>query len=131
MLTIKNLSKTYDNGVKALDNVNLAIPKGMFGLLGPNGAGKSSLMRTIATLQDADTGSIDFDGVDVLNDPQALRQRLGYLPQDFGVYPRISAYELLDHLAILKGLKNAGERKEAVEGLLAQIDLAMTNKSKP
>jgi ABC-type multidrug transport system ATPase subunit len=129
MLTIKNLSKTYDNGVKALDNVNLEIPKGMFGLLGPNGAGKSSLMRTIATLQDADTGSIDFDGIKVLDDPQALRQRLGYLPQDFGVYPRISAYELLDHLAILKGLKNAGERKEAVEGLLAQTNLYQHRKN--
>lgn len=129
MLIIKNLSKTYDNGVKALDNVNLEIPKGMFGLLGPNGAGKSSLMRTIATLQDADSGSIDFDGIDVLNDPQALRQRLGYLPQDFGVYPRISAYELLDHLAILKGLKNAGERKEAVEGLLAQTNLYQHRKN--
>lgn len=129
MLTIKNLSKTYDNGVKALDNVNLAIPKGMFGLLGPNGAGKSSLMRTIATLQDADSGSIDFDGIDVLNNPQALRQRLGYLPQDFGVYPRISAYELLDHLAVLKGLKNSAERKEAVEGLLAQTNLYQHRKN--
>jgi ABC-type multidrug transport system ATPase subunit len=129
MLTIKNLSKTYDNGVKALDNVNLVVPKGMFGLLGPNGAGKSSLMRTIATLQDADSGSIDFDGIDVLNDPQALRQRLGYLPQDFGVYPRISAYELLDHLAVLKGLKNSSERKEAVEGLLAQTNLYQHRKN--
>jgi len=123
MLSIKGLSKTYDNGVKALDNVVLDIPKGMFGLLGPNGAGKSSLMRTIATLQNADSGAIFFDNVDVFNDPQALRQRLGYLPQDFGVYPRISAYDLLDHLAILKGIKNKGERKEAVEGLLAQTNL--------
>ncbi|WP_281560465.1 ABC transporter ATP-binding protein [Thalassomonas sp. RHCl1] len=123
MLSIKGLSKTYDNGVKALDNVVLDIPKGMFGLLGPNGAGKSSLMRTIATLQNADAGSIFFDEVDVFNDPQALRQRLGYLPQDFGVYPRISAYDLLDHLAILKGIQNKGERKEAVEGLLAQTNL--------
>ena len=123
MLTIKNLSKTYDNGVKALDDVSLEIPKGMFGLLGPNGAGKSSLMRTIATLQNADSGNIDFDGIDVFNDPQALRQRLGYLPQDFGVYPRISAYELLDHLAILKGIKSKVERKEAVDGLLAQTNL--------
>ncbi|MBL4942681.1 MAG: ABC transporter ATP-binding protein [Colwellia sp.] len=129
MLTINGLSKTYDNGVKALDNVCLEIPKGMFGLLGPNGAGKSSLMRTIATLQDADTGSINFDGIDVLNDPQALRQRLGYLPQDFGVYPRISAYELLDHLAILKGLKNSAERKEAVDGLLAQTNLYQHKKN--
>ena len=123
MLTINGLSKTYDNGVKALDNVSLAIPKGMFGLLGPNGAGKSSLLRTIATLQEADSGSVIFDGIDVLKDPQALRERLGYLPQDFGVYPRISAYELLDHLAILKGLKVKAERKEAVEGLLAQTNL--------
>ena len=129
MLTIKGLSKTYDNGVKALDNVSLTIPKGMFGLLGPNGAGKSSLMRTIATLQDADSGSISFDGIDVLKDPQALRERLGYLPQDFGVYPRISAYELLDHLAILKGLKNSAERKEAVEGLLAQTNLYQHRKN--
>ena len=129
MLTIKGLSKTYDNGVKALNDVNLEIPKGMFGLLGPNGAGKSSLMRTIATLQDADSGSIEFNGIDVLNDPQALRQRLGYLPQDFGVYPRISAYELLDHLAILKGIKNSAERKEAVEGLLAQTNLYQHRKN--
>lgn len=129
MLTIKGLSKTYDNGVKALNDVNLEIPKGMFGLLGPNGAGKSSLMRTIATLQDADSGSIQFNGIDVLNDPQALRQRLGYLPQDFGVYPRISAYELLDHLAILKGIKNSAERKEAVEGLLAQTNLYQHRKN--
>ncbi|MEP1445647.1 MAG: ABC transporter ATP-binding protein [Paraglaciecola sp.] len=123
MLKIKNISKTYDNGVKALNNVNLDIPKGMFGLLGPNGAGKSSLMRTIATLQQADTGSIQFDNIDVLTQPNELRQRLGYLPQDFGVYPRISAYELLDHLAILKGIANKGERKEAVDGLLAHTNL--------
>ncbi|WP_068547795.1 ABC transporter ATP-binding protein [Thalassotalea crassostreae] len=123
MLTINGLSKTYSNGVKALDNVSLQIPKGMFGLLGPNGAGKSSLMRTIATLQEADSGSIEFDGIDVFADPQALRQKLGYLPQDFGVYPRISAYDLLEHMAILKGLSNKGERKEAVEGLLAHTNL--------
>jgi len=129
MLTISGLSKTYDNGVKALDDVNLEIPKGMFGLLGPNGAGKSSLMRTIATLQQADKGSINFDGIDVFSDPQALRQRLGYLPQDFGVYPRISAYELLDHMAILKGIKNKGERKEAVEGLLAHTNLYQHRKN--
>ena len=129
MLTINGLSKTYDNGVKALDDVNLEIPKGMFGLLGPNGAGKSSLMRTIATLQEADAGSINFDGINVFSDPQALRQRLGYLPQDFGVYPRISAYELLDHMAILKGIKNKGERKEAVEGLLAHTNLYQHRKN--
>lgn len=123
MLKIKDISKTYDNGVKALNNVNLNTPKGMFGLLGPNGAGKSSLMRTIATLQQADTGSIQFDNIDVLTQPNELRQRLGYLPQDFGVYPRISAYELLDHLAILKGIANKGERKEAVDGLLAHTNL--------
>jgi ABC-type multidrug transport system ATPase subunit len=123
MLNISNLSKTYDNGVHALNNVSLTIPKGMYGLLGPNGAGKSSLMRTIATLQQADQGSIEFDGIDVLNSPNELRQRLGYLPQDFGVYPRVSAYELLDHLAILKGLDNKAQRKEAVEGLLAHTNL--------
>lgn len=123
MLEINGLSKTYDNGVHALNNVNLSIPKGMFGLLGPNGAGKSSLMRTISTLQEADSGTITFAGIDVFSDPQSLRQRLGYLPQDFGVYPRISAYDLLDHMAILKGIANKGERKEAVDGLLAHTNL--------
>ncbi|WP_026375893.1 ABC transporter ATP-binding protein [Aestuariibacter salexigens] len=123
MLHIKNLTKTYDNGVKALNGVNLSIDKGMFGLLGPNGAGKSSLMRTIATLQLPDTGSIQFDELDVLKQPNELRERLGYLPQDFGVYPRISAADLLDHLAILKGLTNKGERKEVVDGLLAHTNL--------
>lgn len=123
MLTISNLTKTYDNGVKALDGVDLTISKGMFGLLGPNGAGKSSLMRTIAALQNADSGSIVFDGIDVLADPQALRKTLGYLPQDFNVYPRISAYDLLDHLAILKGIHQSKLRKEAVEGLLAHTNL--------
>ncbi len=129
MLTINNLSKTYDNGVKAMDDISLDIPKGMFGLLGPNGAGKSSLMRTIATLQDADVGEINFDGINVLNDPQTLRQRLGYLPQDFNVYPRISAYDLLNHLAILKGIDHSAERKEAVEGLLAQTNLYQHRKN--
>ena len=123
MLTISNLTKTYDNGVKALDGVDLTISKGMFGLLGPNGAGKSSLMRTIAALQSADSGSIVFDGIDVLADPQALRKTLGYLPQDFNVYPRISAYDLLEHLAILKGINQSKLRKEAVEGLLAHTNL--------
>lgn len=123
MLEINNLSKTYENGVKALNKVNLSIPKGMFGLLGPNGAGKSSLMRTIATLQTADTGSIIFDGINVLNDPIEIRRRLGYLPQSFGVYQGVPAYDLLDHLAILKGLINKKERKEVVEGLLAQTNL--------
>lgn len=123
MLTITNLNKTYDNDVKALDGVNLNIDKGMFGLLGPNGAGKSSLMRTISALQSADSGSIIFNGIDVMTDPQALRETLGYLPQDFNVYPRISAYDLLDHLAILKGLNNAKVRKESVDGLLAHTNL--------
>jgi len=123
MLKIEQLSKTYDNGVKALNNVTLDIPKGMYGLLGPNGAGKSSLMRTISTLQDADTGSVTFDGIDVFANPQEMRKRLGYLPQDFGVYQRISAYDLLDHMAILKGINNKAERKETVEGLLAHTNL--------
>ncbi len=112
MLQIKNITKTYDNGVKALNNVSLDIPKGLFGLLGPNGAGKSSLMRTIATLQQPDTGSIEFDQTNVLTQPNELRQRLGYLPQDFGVYPRVSALELLDRLAILKGIANKTEQKK-------------------
>ena len=123
MLKITGLTKTYDNGVKALDGVNLNIDKGMFGLLGPNGAGKSSLMRTIAGLQDADSGSINFNGIDVLSDPQSIRRTLGYLPQDFNVYPRISAFDLLEHLAILKGLNNKKERKAIVENLLAHTNL--------
>jgi ABC-type multidrug transport system ATPase subunit len=123
MLTIKNLSKTYANGVKAIDKVNLTIDHGMFGLLGPNGAGKSSLMRTIATLQQPDEGTIQFDNINVLKNPQNLRLKLGYLPQDFDVYPRISAQDLLDHMAILKGLNNKKERKKAVEGLLYQTNL--------
>jgi ABC-type multidrug transport system ATPase subunit len=123
MLSIKQLSKTYANGVKAINNVSLDIPTGMFGLLGPNGAGKSSLMRTIATLQDPDSGSIDFNGLDVLAQPEALRRQLGYLPQDFGVYPKVSAETLLNHFAVLKGLTARGERKEAVEALLQQTNL--------
>ncbi|WP_133405964.1 ABC transporter ATP-binding protein [Parashewanella tropica] len=123
MLNITGLTKTYDNGVKALDGVNLNIDKGMFGLLGPNGAGKSSLMRTIAGLQDADSGSINFNGIDVLSDPQSIRKTLGYLPQDFNVYPRISAFDLLNHLAILKGINNKKERKEIVDNLLAHTNL--------
>lgn len=123
MLTISNLSKTYDNGVKALNKVDLNIPKGMFGLLGPNGAGKSSLMRTLATLQIPDEGTITFDGIDAISQPNELRQRLGYLPQDFGVYPRISALDLLAHLAMLKGFTNAKQRKEVVEALLAKVNL--------
>ena len=123
MLTINNIAKTYDNGVKALNSVNLNIDKGLFGLLGPNGAGKSSLMRTIATLQQPDQGSIQFDDIDVLNQPNELRQRLGYLPQDFGVYPRVSAFDLLDHLAILKGLSDKKKRTKTVNALLAHTNL--------
>jgi ABC-2 type transport system ATP-binding protein len=122
-LTITNLSKTYANGTRALQNVSLTIPTGMFGLLGPNGAGKSSLMRTIATLQDADSGSIMLDDLDVLRDKDAVRRVLGYLPQEFGVYPRVTAEELLDHLAVLKGIANNKERKEIVEALLQQTNL--------
>jgi len=123
MLSIRQLNKTYANGVKAINNVSLEIPKGMFGLLGPNGAGKSSLMRTIATLQDPDSGAIDFDGLDVLKSKEALRRQLGYLPQDFGVYPKVSAEKLLNHFAILKGITGKGERKESVEALLHQTNL--------
>ena len=123
MLTINHLSKTYDNGVKALSDVSLSIPKGMYGLLGPNGAGKSSLMRTIATLQAADSGTIEFDGINVLKDPKQLRRTLGYLPQDFHVYPRINAFDLLDHLAVLKGLTDKKTRLETVNGLLSHVNL--------
>ena len=123
MLTIKALNKTYANGVQALKDVNLEIPTGLYGLLGPNGAGKSSLMRTIATLQEPDSGSIHFDGIDVMQDKEGLRRQLGYLPQDFGVYPKVSAEDLLNHFAVLKGLTRRAERKEAVEGLLRQTNL--------
>ena len=123
MLSISSLTHVYANGTRALDDVSLEIPKGMFGLLGPNGAGKSTLMRCLATLQIPTAGRIAFDGIDVLAQPAALRATLGYLPQDFGVYPRVSAYELLDHLAVLKGLTQAGERKETVEALLQQVNL--------
>lgn len=122
-LSITNLSKTYPNGTQALKNVTLNIPTGMFGLLGPNGAGKSSLMRTIATLQDADTGSILLDSIDVLKDKEAVRRVLGYLPQEFGVYPKVSAEELLTHIATLKGIANARERKDMVAALLQQTNL--------
>jgi ABC-2 type transport system ATP-binding protein len=122
-LKISNLSKTYPNGVQALKNVNLTIKQGMFGLLGPNGAGKSSLMRTIATLQEADSGSIHLDGLDVLREKDAVRRVLGYLPQEFGVYPRIGAETMLDHIAQLKGLANARERKQVVEALLQKVNL--------
>ena len=123
MLSISHLSHVYPNGTQALDDVTLDIPAGMFGLLGPNGAGKSTLMRCLATLQVPSAGRITFDGIDVLADPQALRATLGYLPQDFGVYPRVSAYDLLDHLAVLKGLTQAGPRRETVEALLHQVNL--------
>ncbi len=113
-LSIENVSKTYENGVRALQNVNLHIPKGMFGLLGPNGAGKSSLMRTIATLQSPDSGTIQFQSIDVLKDEESLRKTLGYLPQEFGVYPKISAVDLLDYLATLKGVTDTHERKKRV-----------------
>jgi ABC-2 type transport system ATP-binding protein len=123
MLEIKGLSHVYANGVKALDDVNLTIPAGMFGLLGPNGAGKSTLMRTIATLQSPTSGAIRFGDIDVLTQPERLRETLGYLPQDFGVYPRVSAKDMLDHMAILKGFSNPKQRKEIVEGLLNQVNL--------
>jgi ABC-2 type transport system ATP-binding protein len=122
-LTIKNLSKTYSNGVQALKDVSLTINQGMFGLLGPNGAGKSSLMRTIATLQEADSGSIALGDIDVLNDKEAIRKQLGYLPQEFGVYPRVTAETMLDHIASLKGLSSSSERKEIVKTLLEKVNL--------
>jgi ABC-2 type transport system ATP-binding protein len=123
MLTIDKLTHVYPNGVKALDAVSLTVPRGMYGLLGPNGAGKSTLMRTIATLQAPTSGTITFDGIDVIRDPEALRRTLGYLPQDFGVYPRVSAYDLLDHMAVLKGISGAKARRETVEYLLNQTNL--------
>jgi ABC-2 type transport system ATP-binding protein len=123
MLTLSGVSHVYGDGTKALDNINLEIPKGMFGLLGPNGAGKSTLMRSIATLQTPSAGSIRFGEIDVIREPGKLRAALGYLPQDFGVYPRVSAYDLLDHLAVLKGFSRPGERKSHVEALLSQVNL--------
>src|SRR5688572_4407986 len=123
MLKIENLSHTYPNGTRALDSVNLEVPPGMFGLLGPNGAGKSTLMRSVATLQVPTTGSIRFDNIDVLADPEGLRRTLGYLPQDFGVDPRVSAYEMLDHIAVLKGYVARGERRTVVDTLLNQVNL--------
>lgn len=122
-LKINNLSKTYKNGVKALDSLNLEIGSGMFGLLGPNGAGKSSLMRTIATLQKPDSGTIEFDGINVLEDNIALRKILGYLPQEFGVYPNMSAEKLLDYFARLKGISSKSERKELVKKVLEVTNL--------
>ena len=122
-LIIKDLSKTYANGVKALDGVSIEIENGLFGLLGPNGAGKSSLMRTLATLQEADSGSAKLNDIDIFKQPHELRQVLGYLPQEFGVYPRISAEQLLNHLAILKGITKTSERKEVVKYLLNKVNL--------
>lgn len=129
-LKIDSLSKTYSNGVRALQDVSLTLGNGMFGLLGPNGAGKSSLMRTIATLQEADSGSIFLDDLDVLRNKTKVRQLLGYLPQEFGVYPRISAEQMLDHVARLKGVDRAGERKELVNELLNNVNLYKDKKKK-
>ena len=122
-LKINHLSKTYANGVKALDNISIELTNGMFGLLGPNGAGKSSLMRTLATLQEADAGTAFLDDIDIFKNPTELRKVLGYLPQEFGVYPQITAYQLLDHMAILKGIANRKERKNLVEYLLQKVNL--------
>lgn len=130
MLTVTDLVHVYGNGTRALDGVSLEVPKGMFGLLGPNGAGKSTLMRSIATLQTPTSGSIRFGDIDVIAQPDQLRRTLGYLPQDFGVYPRVSAWELLDHMAILKGVANGKARKETVASLLNQVNLwAVRNKA--
>jgi ABC-type multidrug transport system ATPase subunit len=123
MLIVESLTHVYPNGAKALNDVSLIVPKGMFGLLGPNGAGKSTFMRTVATLQAPTAGHVRFGDIDVLKDPEALRRVLGYLPQDFGVYPRVSAYDMLDHMAVLKGIANARERRETVEYLLNQTNL--------
>ena len=123
MLELEHVTHVYPNGVRALDDVSLSIPKGMFGLLGPNGAGKSTLMRTVATLQTPTSGSIRFGEIDVLESPEELRKELGYLPQDFGVYPRVSAYDMLDHMAVLKGISSASDRKATVETLLNQVNL--------
>lgn len=123
MLSISELNKTYPNGTQALNNVNLEIGKGMFGLLGPNGAGKSTLMRTIATLQNADTGTVVFDGIDVFDAPDEIRRILGYLPQDFGVYPKVSAEMMLNHIAKIKGIQNKGDRASYVSDLLNKVNL--------
>jgi ABC-type multidrug transport system ATPase subunit len=130
MLKIENLSKTYDNGIQALKNVSLEIPKGMFGLLGPNGAGKTTLMRTIATLQEADTGTIHMDDLDVLGEKEEVRKILGYLPQEFGVYPRFSAEAMLGHFAVLKGITEIGVRREIVKHLLHVTNLWDVRKQK-
>lgn len=122
-LTITNLSKVYSNGVKALNNINLEIGTGMFGMLGPNGAGKSSLMRTIATLQEPDSGSLMLGDINILQQKDELRKVLGYLPQDFGFYPKVNAEDMLTHFAVLKGISNKKERKEVVDSLLNQTNL--------
>lgn len=122
-LAIQNLSKTYKNGVKALDSVTLTIPCGMYGLLGPNGAGKSTLMRTLATLQEPDTGTARLGDIDMLKQKDEVRKRLGYLPQEFGVYPRTSAQDMLSHIALLKGITNSRERKEVVSAMLQRCNL--------
>jgi ABC-2 type transport system ATP-binding protein len=129
-LTIENLSKTYPNGVQALKDVTLKIPTGMFGLLGPNGAGKSTLMRTIATLQEPDQGSIRFNGMDVLKDKDSVRRVLGYLPQEFGVYPKVSSEVMLNHFAVLKGITDNKQRKETVSALLNKTNLWEVRKEK-
>jgi ABC-2 type transport system ATP-binding protein len=123
MLELNDVSHVYPNGTRALDHVTLSVPRGMFGLLGPNGAGKSTLMRTVATLQTPSEGSIRFGDIDVIADPEKLRRTLGYLPQDFGVYPRVSAYDMLDHMAVLKGIASSADRRRTVERLLVQTNL--------
>ncbi len=128
MLTITALCKTYPGGIRALEDITLTIPKGIFGLLGPNGAGKSTLMRTVATLQDPDSGAIRFGEIDVLRQKDALRRRLGYLPQEFGCYPGTSAETMLNHLAVLKGIVEKRARREVVESLLERCNLAAVRK---
>src|SRR5260370_42023665 len=123
-LRIERLSKTYGNGTVALNDVSLVIPRGMFGLLGPNGAGKSTLMRIIATLQEPDSGSVRFEEIDAIADKSAIRRILGYLPQEFGLYKNVSAEDLLDHFAVLKGIVNKAERRLIVDRLLEQTNLA-------
>ncbi|HYC88584.1 MAG TPA: ABC transporter ATP-binding protein [Thermoanaerobaculia bacterium] len=123
MLELRDVSHVYPKGTRALDHVSLSIPRGMYGLLGPNGAGKSTLMRTIATLQTPSEGTVLFGDIDVIREPEKLRRTLGYLPQDFGVYPRVSAYDMLDHMAVLKGIASPADRKTTVETLLQQVNL--------
>jgi ABC-type multidrug transport system ATPase subunit len=129
-LTIRDLSKTYDNGTRALNGITLTIPRGMFGLLGPNGAGKSTLMRILATLQEPDTGSVTLGDIDVLRDKDAVRRTLGYLPQEFGLYPKVTAEDLLDHFAVLKGITDKAERKRIVDALFEQTNLEGARRNK-